>query len=269
MIYIVEDDENIRRMESYALSGSEFSVREFAEGESFFAACKEQSPQLVILDIMLPGEDGYAILRRIRAGEAGGNPAVIMVTAKGSEIDKVMGLDGGADDYIAKPFGVMEFLSRVKAVLRRAGGNGEARSRILRCGRLFLDEGQRLATADGTPAELTFKEFELLKFLMEHCGQVLSRQQMMDSVWDTEFCGESRTVDMHIRTLRQKLGRCSDYIRTVRGIGYQLKEPGLPADGVQAATADEVQAAAGEMQKPQANGQAQKMSEERREQYGE
>jgi len=222
MIYIVEDDDNIRRMESYALTGSGLAVREFADGAAFWEACREQTPQLVILDVMLPGEDGFAILERIRNGEAGGNPAVIMVTAKTSEIDKVMGLDGGADDYIAKPFGIMEFIARVKAVLRRSGG-GEGGGEELHCGGIRLDVSRHRLTAEGQEVELTFKEFELLKFLLRHQGQVMSRQQIMDAVWDTDFCGESRTVDMHVKTLRRKLGACGSDIKTVRNIGYKLE----------------------------------------------
>lgn len=223
MIYIVEDDDNIRRMESYALASNGLAVQEFADGASFFDACKRQAPQLVILDIMLPGQDGLTILRRIRAGEAGGNPAVIMVTAKSSEIDKVMGLDGGADDYIAKPFGVMEFVARVKAVMRRLGSGDHEESGELSCGKLRMDDNRRQVSVDNRSVELTFKEFELLKFFLNHRGQVMSRQQIMDSVWDTDFCGESRTVDMHVKTLRQKLGDCGSYIKTVRNIGYKLE----------------------------------------------
>lgn len=223
MIYIVEDDENIRRMESYALLSSGLSVAEFADGSGFFEACKQRPPKLVILDVMLPGEDGFEILKRIRQGEAGGDPAVIMVTAKTSEIDKVMGLNGGADDYISKPFGIMEFVARVKAVLRRVGGAEMELGEELRCGDIVMDDNRRQVIAGGESVELTYKEFELLKYLMRHEGQVMSRQQIMDTVWDTDFCGESRTVDMHVKTLRQKLGNCGSYIRTVRNIGYKLE----------------------------------------------
>ena len=223
LIYIVEDDENIRRMESYALLSSGLPVAEFADGSSFFEACKQRPPKLVILDVMLPGEDGFEILKRIRQGEAGGDPAVIMVTAKTSEIDKVMGLNGGADDYISKPFGIMEFVARVKAVLRRVGGSELELGEELRCGDILMDDNRRQVIAAGESVELTYKEFELLKYLMRHEGQVMSRQQIMDTVWDTDFCGESRTVDMHVKTLRQKLGNCGSYIRTVRNIGYKLE----------------------------------------------
>ena len=224
MIYIVEDDDNIRRMESYALTSSGLPVLEFPDGASFFEACKKRPPKLVILDVMLPGEDGFEILKRIRQGEAGGDPAVIMVTAKTSEIDKGLGLNGGADDYISKPFGIMEFVARVKAVLRRTGSTETELGEELRCGDIVLDETRRQVVAAGTVVELTFKEFELLKYLMRHEGQVMSRQQIMDTVWDTDFCGESRTVDMHVKTLRQKLGDCGSYIRTVRNIGYKLEQ---------------------------------------------
>ncbi|MBO5666805.1 MAG: response regulator transcription factor, partial [Firmicutes bacterium] len=187
-------------------------------------ACKKKAPQLVILDVMLPGDDGFEILKRIRQGEAGGDPAVIMVTAKTSEIDKVMGLNGGADDYIAKPFGIMEFVARVKAVLRRTGSPETEVGDELICGQIRLDENRHQVTSAGQTVELTYKEFELLKYLMRHEGQVMSRQQIMDTVWDTDFCGESRTVDMHVKTLRQKLGACGSYIRTVRNIGYKLEQ---------------------------------------------
>ncbi len=223
MIYIVEDDENIRRMESYALTSSGLAVQEYADGESFFEACKRRSPQLVILDVMLPGEDGFEILKRIRHGEAGGDPAVIMVTAKTSEIDKVMGLNDGADDYIAKPFGIMEFVARVKAVLRRTGSVDLEMGEELICGKIRLDENRHKVFSGMETVELTYKEFELLKYLMRHQDQVMSRQQIMDAVWDTDFCGESRTVDMHVKTLRQKLGEQGNCIKTVRNIGYKLE----------------------------------------------
>lgn len=224
MIYIVEDDENIRRMESYALTSSGLEVQEYADGASFFEACKKRAPRLVILDVMLPGEDGFEILKKIRQGDAGGNPAVIMVTAKTSEIDKVMGLNEGADDYIAKPFGIMEFVARVKAVLRRTGTvEVEQPTEEMKCGGIRLDIHRHQVISGNDTVELTFKEFELLKYLMRHEGQVMSRQQIMDSVWDTDFCGESRTVDMHVKTLRQKLGECGSYIKTVRNIGYKLE----------------------------------------------
>ncbi len=224
MIYIVEDDENIRRMESYALTSSGLTVQEYADGASFFKACQKRPPQLVILDVMLPGEDGFEILKRIRRGEAGSDPAVIMVTAKSSEIDKVMGLNEGADDYIAKPFGIMEFVARVKAVLRRTGSMELDLGEELCCGKIRLDENRRQVVAGEELVELTFKEFELLKYLMRHEGQVMSRQQIMDAVWDTDFCGESRTVDMHVKTLRHKLGGCGSQIKTVRNIGYKLEQ---------------------------------------------
>lgn len=223
MIYIVEDDENIRRMESYALTSSGLAVQEYADGASFFEACKRRPPQLVILDVMLPGEDGFEILKRIRHGEAGGDPAVIMVTAKTSEIDKVMGLNDGADDYISKPFGIMEFVARVKAVLRRTGSMDLEKGEELTCGKIRLDENRHKVFAGTEPVELTYKEFELLKYLMRHEDQVMSRQQIMDAVWDTDFCGESRTVDMHVKTLRQKLGEHGSCIKTVRNIGYKLE----------------------------------------------
>ena len=220
MIYIVEDDVNIRQMESYALKNSGYDVCEFGDGQSFFAACRSALPSLVILDIMLPGEDGLTILKKLREQPATRRLPVIMVTAKDSELDAVRGLDQGADDYISKPFGIMEFISRVKAVLRRQGGDTAPQ---LKLGQLTLDDEKRLVHAAGQLCELTYKEHELLKYLLVNQGIVLSREKMMDRVWGTAFEGESRTVDMHIKTLRQKLGPCGAYIKTVRNVGYKIE----------------------------------------------
>ncbi len=221
MIYVVEDDLNIRQMESYALKNSGFSVMEFSDGKGFFAQCEKALPSLVVLDIMLPGEDGLSILERLRRGERTKAVPVIMVTAKSSELDAVRGLDRGADDYIAKPFGIMEFISRVKAVLRRY--DDDNRSPVFSLGELAMDDGKRLVTAHGRPCELTFKEYELLRLLMANQGIVLTREKIMERVWGTDFEGESRTVDMHVKTLRQKLGECGNMIKTVRSVGYKLE----------------------------------------------
>lgn len=220
MIYIVEDDENIREMESYALKNSGFEVMGFGEGKSFFAALEKRAPLLVVLDIMLPGEDGLEILKKIKAGEKTKNLPVIMVTAKTAEIDAVKGLDGGADDYITKPFGIMEFISRVKAVLRRSLKQ-EKDSLVF--GEIFMDDKKRIVTVSGENCELTYKEYELLKYFMSNESMVLSREMIMDKVWGTDFEGESRTLDMHIKTLRQKLGEAGKHIKTVRNVGYKLE----------------------------------------------
>ena len=219
MIYIVEDDENIREMESYALKNSGFEVIGFGEGKSFFAAIEKRIPLLVVLDIMLPGDDGQEILKKIKTGEKTKNLPVIMVTAKTAEIDAVKGLDGGADDYITKPFGIMEFISRVKAVLRRSLKQ-EKDSLVF--GEIFMDDKKRIVTVSGKNCELTYKEYELLKYFMSNESMVLSREMIMDKVWGTDFEGESRTLDMHIKTLRQKLEDAGKYIKTVRNVGYKL-----------------------------------------------
>lgn len=219
MIYIVEDDINIREMESYALKNSGFNVVGFSGSEDFFEECRKTLPSLVVLDIMLPGEDGLEILKKLRQSDKTKKIPVIMVTAKTSEIDAVKGLDGGADDYITKPFGIMEFISRVKAVLRRYNIGGEE---IFTFEEIVLNDRRRQVTADGKICELTYKEYELLKYFMGNQGIVLSRDKIMDTVWGTDYEGESRTVDMHIKTLRQKLGLCGAYIKTVRNVGYKI-----------------------------------------------
>ncbi len=221
MIYIVEDDLNIRQMESYALRNSGYEVAAFGDAASFFAAVEERVPDLAILDIMLPGEDGLSILRTLRENARTRRLPVIMATAKATELDTVVGLDEGADDYITKPFGIMELISRVKALLRRTGGETEAS--LLEHGGVAIDDKARSVTVNGEPCELTYKEYELLKFLMINRGIVLSRSQIMDKVWGTDFEGESRTVDMHIKTLRQKLGEGGRIIKTVRNVGYKIE----------------------------------------------
>lgn len=219
MIYIVEDDINIREMEEYALKNSGFQTMGFSDGESFFEECKTTLPNLVVLDIMLPGSDGLTILKKLRQNDKTKKLPVIMVTAKTSEIDAVKALDSGADDYINKPFGIMEFISRVKAVLRRFDIESEV---LYTFEEIVLDDRKREVTADGKVCELTYKEYELLKYLISNSGIVLSRDKIMDNVWGTNFEGESRTVDMHIKTLRQKLGLSGAYIKTVRNVGYKI-----------------------------------------------
>ncbi len=220
MIYIVEDDENIRQLESYALRNSGYETEEFGDVNGFFERCGEALPALVILDVMLPVEDGLSILQRLRADARLCTVPVIMVTAKASELDAVKGLDYGADDYITKPFGIMEFISRVKAVLRRVEAKESAE---LRLGAIALDEEKRMVRVDGAPCELTFKEFELLRFLMRNAGIVMTRGRIMDVVWGTDYEGETRTVDVHVKTLRQKLGEGGAQIKTVRNVGYKIE----------------------------------------------
>ena len=224
-IYIVEDDSEIREMEAYALKSGGFDVNAFDCGKSMDEAVKASVPDLFILDIMLPGEDGLSILKRLRAQENTRSVPVIMITAKGSELDKVKGLDAGADDYIAKPFGILELISRVKALLRRSGGQnaelGEQKSVSL--GGVVIDEGKRAVTAAGENVELTYKEYELLKLLVSNPGLVFSRQQILEKIWGIDFKMDTRTVDMHIKTLRQKLGACGAIIQTVRNVGYKAQ----------------------------------------------
>lgn len=220
MIYIVEDDKNIRELESYVLQSSGYSVKSFENSLEFYKACEEQLPSLVLLDIMLPNEDGLSILKNLRQQEKTKSIPIIMVTAKTTELDKVKGLDAGADDYISKPFGVMELISRVKALLRRTSQADN--SKVLSFKDIMLDDERHLVTVSGKNRELTFKEFELLKYLLHNQGIVLSRERIMEQVWGFEFEGESRTVDMHIKTLRQKLGISGKVIRTVRNVGYKI-----------------------------------------------
>lgn len=221
VIYIVEDDVNIREIERYALKNSGFSVKEFDCGKDFFKALEKKIPSLVILDIMLPDEDGLSILTKLRKIHGLSRIPVIMVTAKTTEIDKVRGLDMGADDYMTKPFGVMELISRVKALLRRVEGIAE--DTVLTCANITMDTERHTVRVGDELCELTFKEFELLKYLMINEGIVLSRDKIMNQVWGFEYEGESRTVDMHIKTLRQKLGDGGTVIKTVRNVGYLIE----------------------------------------------
>ena len=222
MIYIVEDDASIRELEQYALQTNGYQVQGFEDGRSFWAAVRQSVPDLVILDVMLPDEDGYQILARLREDAATRSVPVLMVTAKSSEIDVVKGLDKGADDYLCKPFGIMEFISRVRAVLRRAQSGAASAPAALRFGPIALDDVTRTVTVEEEPVELTFKEYALLHFFLEHPEEVLARERIMKAVLDTDDLLESRTIDMHVRTLRQKLGEAGENIRTVRKVGYKL-----------------------------------------------
>ena len=221
MIYIVEDDRSISEIESYSLKNSGYEVAVFENAASFYEALENQVPQLVLLDIMLPDEDGMTILKKLREGVATRRLPVILVTAKTSEMDKVKGLDQGADDYLTKPFGVMELISRVKALLRRSEGVGE--EKFLSLGKIFLDNEKHAVYVKDEPCDLTFKEFELLKLLLQNAGIVTSRDKILNKVWGVDFEGESRTLDMHIKSLRQKLGEEGNHIRTVRNVGYILE----------------------------------------------
>ncbi|MBR4875657.1 MAG: response regulator transcription factor [Clostridia bacterium] len=220
MIYIVEDDDNIRQMEAYALQGSGFSTREFTSGSEFFAACEQEVPEVVLLDIMLPGIDGLTILKMIRENPRLKSIGVIMVTAKSSELDAVMALDKGADDYISKPFGIMELLSRTKALMRRVNNSSPTSYQLEE---IHIDDERHVVTVAGQACMLTFKEYELLKYMVVNRGIVLTRDRLMDAVWGTDYEGGSRTVDMHIKTLRQKLGESGSRIKTVRNVGYKIE----------------------------------------------
>ncbi len=224
MIFCVEDDNGIRNMMLYTLGVSGFEALGFCDGAALFEALKENTPELIMLDIMLPGDDGLTILKRLRSQTATADIPIIMATAKGTEYDKVIGLDLGADDYLAKPFGMMEMVSRVKAVLRRANRQVLENKKLLRMGALELDLDQHTASARGERLQLTFKEFEMLCLFMQNVGRVFTREQLLSSVWGVDFMGETRTVDVHIGTLREKLGSCSDYIETVRGVGYRMEK---------------------------------------------
>ena len=223
MIYCVEDDAAIRDIEVYALRSTGFEAEGLGSGEELFAAIKKRMPELIILDVMLPGEDGLEILKRIRFSALTRSVPVIMATARGEEYDKITGLDAGADDYLVKPFGMMEMVSRVRAVLRRSGGGQSAKEGArLSLGPLSLDTESHTVSVDGRPVTLTLKEFDLLKALMRHEGQVLSRDQLLEDVWGVTYAGGTRTVDVHVQTLRQKLGEHAGSIETVRGVGYRF-----------------------------------------------
>lgn len=224
MIWCVEDDASIRDIEVYALSSAGFAARGFEDGSSFYAAItgEKDKPQLIVLDVMLPGIDGIELLRRIRANAALKQIPIVMATAKGSEYDKIQGLDLGADYYLTKPFGVMELISCVKAVLRRCGAEDE-KSTLNACG-ISMNTLEHTVSANGERITLTYKEYELLKLFLSHMGTAFTREQLMERVWGTDYMGETRTIDMHIRTLRQKLGKCGESIKTVRNVGYRMEE---------------------------------------------
>ena len=219
-IYIVEDDKNIAEIEQFALKNAGYSVEIFKKAKDFEEKIKAEYPDLVILDVMLPDRDGLSILRDLRTGAGTAKIPIIMVTAKTTEMDKVKGLDQGADDYITKPFGIMELISRVKAVLRRAGLDDATMN--LEFEGIVLDDAKHQVTIDGNPCELTFKEYELLKMLMQNSGIVLQRGQILDRVWGIDYEGESRTLDMHIKTLRKKMDDKGALVQTVRNVGYTL-----------------------------------------------
>ena len=220
-IYVVEDDKNIREIESFALKNSGYTIFDFECAKDFYKKLAERKPDLILLDIMLPDEDGLEIVRRLRSTPETRKIPIILVTAKDSEIDKVKGLDIGADDYMTKPFGIMELISRVKALLRRSQETGEEVR--LQVGEIVLDEERHSVSVGEVLCELTYKEYELLKFFMLNEGIVLRRDVLMDRVWGTDFEGESRTLDMHVKTLRQKLKEAGSLIKTVRNVGYQLE----------------------------------------------
>ena len=221
MIWCVEDDPGIRELEVYALNSTGLGAAGFPDGNSFWAALQQKQPELILLDVMLPGEDGVTLLKRLKADERFRRIPVIMATARGTEYDKVQSLDMGADDYITKPFGMMEMVSRVKAVLRRSAPAQAAA--LLELDGLTLDPNQHTVTLAGERITLTYKEYELLKLFLSHPGTAFSREQLLHDIWNTDYAVETRTVDMHIRTLRQKLGAWGQRIETVRGVGYRLE----------------------------------------------
>ena len=218
MIYLLEDDDSIRDLVLYTLQSQGMEARGFPLPSAFWEAVAEHIPSLVLLDIMLPEEDGISVLKKLRSSARTSKLPVIMLTAKGTEYDKVLGLDAGADDYLAKPFGMMELLSRIRALLRRT----ETEGAVYRCGQLTVDPGRHTVTVGDREVALTQKEFEVLCLLLKNRGQVLSRERLIEDVWGYAFTGESRTVDVHVRTLRQKLGEAGAYIETVRGYGYKI-----------------------------------------------
>lgn len=220
MIYCVEDDRGIRELVVYTLKNSGFSAEGFESGKELFSALNRAIPELILLDIMLPGEDGIEILKRLRADSKTRKIPVIMLTARSTEYDKVIGLDSGADDYITKPFGMMELISRIKTVLRRAGSAGEPEEYSFKD--IKINTRMHSVAVGGIYVELTLKEFELLRLLMKNIGTVLTRDMLLENIWGYDFDGETRTVDVHIRTLRQKLGSGGDMIETVRGVGYRI-----------------------------------------------
>ena len=221
MIWCVDDDNTIRDIEVYTLTQTGFEAKGFADGISMLEALKTEKPELIVLDIMLPGKDGVEVLKEIRSNPETRKIPVIMATAKGTEMDKIQGLDTGADDYLVKPFGVMEMVSRIKAVLRRC--EPDEKEEVLSIGEITLSDKEHLVTVNGEKVVLTFKEFEILKLFMSNPGIVFSRDKLLSEVWGIDYLGESRTVDMHIKTLRQKLGDAGSRIETVIGVGYKME----------------------------------------------
>ncbi len=221
LIFIVEDDKNIREIETYALKNSGYEIEEFEGATGFYKRMEKKLPNLILLDVMLPDDDGLNMIKTIRRRSEWKNIPIILVTAKTSEMDKVRGLDTGADDYLTKPFGVMEMVSRVKALLRRTLNQTEEKK--MEFAEIYIDTDKHLVTVKGEPVELTYKEFELLKLFMQNSGIVINRETLMSKVWGTDYEGESRTLDMHMKTLRQKLGDAGEHIRTIRSVGYVLE----------------------------------------------
>ena len=229
MIYCLEDDSSIREMIVYTLQSYGFEAKGFERPTSFWKAMESAVPDLLLLDIMLPEEDGLTILKRLRTSAATMQLPILLLTAKGTEYDKVVGLDSGADDYLAKPFGIMELLARIRALLRRSEKISESKQQEYSVGTLYLNAARHIVTDCGKDVSLTNKEYNLLLLLLEHPGIVFTRDQLLDRIWGYSFDGESRTVDVHIRTLRQKLGVSGDLIETVRGIGYKFCETPRPS----------------------------------------
>ena len=221
VIFVVEDDKNIREIETFSLKNAGYIIEGFECAKEFYKRLEDKKPDLILIDIMLPDEDGLSIVKKLRERLRTSKIPIILVTAKTTEIDKVKGLDIGADDYITKPFGVMELISRVKALLRRS--NNLSEEKMLKLGEIFLDTDKRVVYVNDNPCELTFKEFELLKKLMINAGIVLQRETIMSDIWGIDYEGESRTLDMHIKTLRQKLGEAGNHIKTVRNVGYRME----------------------------------------------
>lgn len=224
MIFCVEDDSNIRELVVYTLETTGFNARGFEDGREFLEALALETPELVLMDIMLPGDDGLELLKKLKASPKTREIPVIMVTAKGAEYDKVKGLDLGADDYVTKPFGMMELVSRIKAVLRRTRKDAQEPQDIIAVGEIEINTKKHEVTAAGEVVNLTLKEYELLKRLMKNPNIVMTRDCLLEDIWGYDFDGETRTVDVHVRTLRQKLGPCGEKIETVRGVGYRMSE---------------------------------------------
>lgn len=224
MIFCVEDDSNIRELVVYTLESTGFQACGFEEGQEFLKALALETPELILMDIMLPGEDGISLLKKLKSSAKTREIPVIMVTAKGAEYDKVKGLDLGADDYVTKPFGMMELVSRIKAVLRRSKKSGNEPQDIISLGEIEMDTKKHEVTSSGKVVSLTLKEYELLKRLMKNPNIVMTRDSLLEDIWGYDFDGETRTVDVHVRTLRQKLGVGGERIETVRGVGYRMRK---------------------------------------------